>query len=42
MVLEVMKMEIAAESPVDGLVARLFVKQGDTVAEGQPLFSLET
>jgi biotin carboxyl carrier protein len=40
--LEIMKMEIAAESPVEGLVVCLFVKPGDAVAEGQPLFSLET
>ena len=40
--LEIMKMEIAAESPSEGMVASLLVKVGDTVAEGQPLFSIET
>ena len=40
--IEIMKMEIAAESPVDGVVTSIFVKPGDTIEEGQPLFSLET
>jgi biotin carboxyl carrier protein len=40
--IEIMKMEIAAESPADGCVRSLLVKLGDTVEEGQPLFSLET
>lgn len=40
--IEIMKMEIAAESPVDGVVISIFVKLGDTIEEGQPLFSLET
>jgi biotin carboxyl carrier protein len=40
--IEIMKMEIAAESPVDGVVMSIFVKPGDTIQEGQPLFSLET
>ncbi len=42
MMIEIMKMEIAAESPTDGRVQSLFIKLGDTVEEGQPLFSLET
>lgn len=40
--IEIMKMEIAAESPVDGVVISIFVKLGDTIEEGQLLFSLET
>ena len=42
LMLESMKMEIAAESPADGVVRSVFVKLGDMVEEGQPLFSLET
>ena len=42
MMIEIMKMEIAAESPADGCVRQLFKKVGDTIEEGQPLFSLET
>jgi biotin carboxyl carrier protein len=40
--IEIMKMEIAAESPVDGVVTSILVKLGDTIEEGQLLFSLET
>ncbi|MBK7903011.1 MAG: acetyl-CoA carboxylase biotin carboxyl carrier protein subunit [Proteobacteria bacterium] len=42
MMIEIMKMEIAAEAPADGCVRSLFKRPGDTVEEGQPLFSLET
>jgi acetyl-CoA carboxylase biotin carboxyl carrier protein len=42
MMIEIMKMEIAAESPADGRVQQLFKRPGDTIEEGQPLFSLET
>jgi biotin carboxyl carrier protein len=42
LMIEIMKMEIAAESPSDGIVVSIFVKPGDAIEEGQPLFSLET
>ena len=37
LVLEAMKMEVNAMSPVDGVVAEIVVKQGDHVANGQLL-----
>lgn len=40
MVLEAMKMEIRIQSPSDGTVSRLFVKQGDTVEREQMLIEV--
>lgn len=39
--LEVMKMEITAEAPADGVVRDILVQPGDAVEENQPLFSLD-
>jgi len=40
MVLEAMKMEIRIQSPSDGTVSRLFVKQGETVEREQLLITV--
>ena len=37
MVLESMKMEIAVESPEDGVVTRILVAKGDTIDEDEVL-----
>lgn len=37
MLLESMKMEIPVTAPRPGRLVRLLVKEGDSVAEGQPL-----
>jgi acetyl-CoA carboxylase biotin carboxyl carrier protein len=42
MILESMKMEIPVLAPVGGKVASIAVAEGDTVAEGQQLASIET
>ena len=41
-IIEVMKMEIAIESPDAGRVSRLHVTGGDLVDEGQTLITLDT
>ena len=40
-ILESMKMEIPVESPVDGKVVEVLIKEGDAVAQGQVLMRLE-
>jgi biotin carboxyl carrier protein len=40
-VLEAMKMEIRIHSPQDGVVEKLFVKQGQTVEREQVLIDIE-
>lgn len=40
MVLEAMKMEIRIQSPIDGTVGKLFVKQGQTVEREQMLIEI--
>ena len=40
MVLEAMKMEIRIQSPMDGTVSKLFVKQGQTVEREQMLIEI--
>ena len=42
MILESMKMEIPVLSPRAGTIKALLVAEGDTVAEGQPVATLET
>jgi len=39
--LEAMKMKNAIKSPVDGVISGIFVADGQTVAYGAPLFSVE-
>jgi oxaloacetate decarboxylase alpha subunit len=39
-VLESMKMEVMADAPIDGVLTRLDVSEGDVVAEGDPLFAV--
>jgi acetyl-CoA carboxylase biotin carboxyl carrier protein len=41
MILETMKMEIPVAAPRAGTVTALLVKEGDEVAEGQPLAVLQ-
>lgn len=41
MILEAMKMEIRIQSPSDGTVNKLFVKQGETVEREQMLIEIE-
>ncbi len=41
MVLEAMKMEIRIQTPQDGVVEKLFVKQGQTVERGQILVTVK-
>ena len=40
-ILEAMKMEINIESPRDGIIAEILVKQGETVDSGQVLARLQ-
>lgn len=42
MILESMKMEIPVLSPRAGTIKALLVAEGDSVAEGQPVATLET
>ncbi len=42
MILEAMKMEIPVEMPADGVVKEILVAEGDSVAEGAPVASIET
>jgi biotin carboxyl carrier protein len=42
LLLEAMKMEIRVASPREGIVARLLVRPGQTVAHGQVLAELES
>ena len=39
---EIMKMEIPVAAPVDGIVVKLLVAEGDTIEEGQRIAILET
>jgi len=39
--LESMKMEVPLESKADGVVRELFVDEGDTVTEGDPVARIE-
>jgi len=41
LVLEAMKMEIRVQAPVDGVVKKLFVKQGQTVEREQMLIEIK-
>jgi biotin carboxyl carrier protein len=41
MILESMKMEIPVLAPRGGTLAEIHVAEGDTVAEGQPVATLE-
>src|SRR5215208_2736135 len=41
LVLEAMKMEIRVQAPVDGMVKKLFVKQGQTVDREEALIEIE-
>jgi 3-methylcrotonyl-CoA carboxylase alpha subunit len=40
-ILEAMKMEIRVTAPADGVLAKLYVRKGDTVERGQPLAEIE-
>lgn len=42
MILEAMKMEIPVEMPADGVVKEILVAEGDSVAEGAAVASIET
>ena len=39
-VLEAMKMETTIKTPVNGIVGKIFIKNGDKVQVGQPLFEV--
>jgi biotin carboxyl carrier protein len=39
---EIMKMEIPVASPADGTIVKLFVAEGDSVAEGQRVAVIES
>lgn len=41
LLLEAMKMEIKVQAPGDGVIKKLFVKQGQTVEREQPLVEIE-
>jgi biotin carboxyl carrier protein len=41
-ILESMKMEIPVEAPVAGTVAEVLIAEGQTIAEDQPLFRIES
>jgi biotin carboxyl carrier protein len=41
LLLEAMKMEIRIQAPMDGVVKKLFVKQGQTVEREQILVTME-
>lgn len=41
LVMETMKMENEISSPKDGTIKEIFVKEGQTVPVGEPLFELE-
>jgi pyruvate carboxylase subunit B len=41
MVLEAMKMEIRIQSPMNGTISKLFVKQGETVEREQTLIEID-
>lgn len=40
-ILESMKMEIPVEAPAAGTVAEVFIAEGQTITEDQPLFRIE-
>ena len=40
-ILESMKMEIPVEAPVAAKVVEVFIHEGQTIAEDQPMFRLE-
>lgn len=40
-ILESMKMEMPVETPVDGTVKEILIKEGDAVSEGQVMFIVE-
>ena len=42
LIIEALKMETPVYSPCDGKVKEIYVKEGDTVEEDQPLMSIET
>jgi acetyl-CoA carboxylase biotin carboxyl carrier protein len=42
MMIELMKMEIPITAPIDGLLFKLLVAEGDTITEGQQVAILET
>jgi biotin carboxyl carrier protein len=39
-VLEAMKMETTIKTPVNGTIKRIFIKNGDKVQSGEPLFEV--
>jgi acetyl-CoA carboxylase biotin carboxyl carrier protein len=41
MILESMKMEIPVEAPIAGRIAAILVTEGQTIADDQPLASIE-
>ena len=42
LILEAMKMETEIKAPSAGIIARIFVKPGDTVKPGTPLFEIQS
>ena len=40
LILEAMKMETEIKSPAAGVVTKIFVKPGDSVKPGDPLFEI--
>jgi biotin carboxyl carrier protein len=41
-ILESMKMEIPVEAPGAGMVAEIYIAEGQAIGEDQPLFRIET
>jgi biotin carboxyl carrier protein len=39
-VLEAMKMETTIKTPINGIIKKIFVKDGDKVQSGEPLFEV--
>ena len=42
LILEAMKMETEIKAPSAGIIAKIFVKPGDTVKPGTPLFEIQS
>ena len=42
LILEAMKMETEIKAPSAGIIAKIFVKPGDTVKPGNPLFEIQS